>query len=277
MSVFVPHLQAGDVLDNPGLASMFGCGTQGGMRRAHKTKSLVLISNHVESIYDDRWIDGVLHYTGMGTEGNQSLDFLQNKTLNESQKNNVSVFLFEVFKAQEYTYIGPVSLAGEPYQETQQDKNKQDRLVWVFPLKLTEGEPVTISDAVASDLLNKKLKAAKRLDDEELRRRAFHRSGKSGQRSVSVSQYDRNPWVAEYTKRRADGHCDLCREPAPFPSKDGTPYLENHHITWLSRGGEDSVLNTVALCPNCHRRMHVLDVDADKALLLKRLKMREAK
>ena len=276
MTKLDPSLVPGAVFDNAELARIFGCGTQGGMRRAHKTNSLVLVSNHVESIYDDRWIDGVLHYTGMGTEGNQSLNFLQNKTLNESLQTNVAVFLFEVFKAQEYTYIGPVILAGKPYQETQQDKNKLDRLVWVFPLQLTAGKPVTISDKTAADLLNKKLKAARRLDDDELRRRAFHRSGQSGQRSVSVSQFDRNPWVAEYTKRRADGHCDLCHEPAPFPGKDGTPYLENHHITWLSRGGEDSVLNTVALCPNCHRRMHVLDGDADKALLLKRIKMREA-
>ncbi|WP_296863638.1 HNH endonuclease [Thermosyntropha sp.] len=29
------------------------------------------------------------------------------------------------------------------------------------------------------------------------------------------------------------------------------------HIEWLSRGGTDTIDNTVALCPNCHRKMHV--------------------
>ncbi|WP_429628901.1 HNH endonuclease [Tunturiibacter psychrotolerans] len=37
------------------------------------------------------------------------------------------------------------------------------------------------------------------------------------------------------------------------------PYLECHHIVWLARGGDDTIENTVAMCPNCHRRMHVLD------------------
>ena len=50
--------------------------------------------------------------------------------------------------------------------------------------------------------------------------------------------------------------------PAPFSDKNGEPYLESHHVEWLSKGGEDSIDNVVALCPNCHRKMHVVnDVD----------------
>ena len=45
--------------------------------------------------------------------------------------------------------------------------------------------------------------------------------------------------------------------------KDGSPYLEPHHIVWLSRGGEDTPSNTVALCPNCHRRMHIVKSATD--------------
>ncbi|MDH7515993.1 MAG: HNH endonuclease, partial [Bacteroidota bacterium] len=56
---------------------------------------------------------------------------------------------------------------------------------------------------------------------------------------------------------RANGICESCRQPAPFRrASDGSPYLEVHHRVWLSRGGEDTVSNAVALCPNCHRRMH---------------------
>lgn len=93
----------------------------GGMRRSHKTNTLVIVSNHIKSIYDDRWIDDTFHYTGMGTIGNQSLTFAQNKTLNESDNNGISVHLFEVFVEKEYTYIGPVELSGEPYFEKQPD------------------------------------------------------------------------------------------------------------------------------------------------------------
>lgn len=51
----------GTKLNNNELRETFGCSPQGGMRRAHKTNTLVIVSNHVESIYDDRWSGGVLH------------------------------------------------------------------------------------------------------------------------------------------------------------------------------------------------------------------------
>ncbi|MEW8959821.1 HNH endonuclease [Neomoorella humiferrea] len=36
--------------------------------------------------------------------------------------------------------------------------------------------------------------------------------------------------------------------------------------------GEDTINNTVALCPNCHRRMHVLDLAADRERLRREIK-----
>ncbi|WP_080666815.1 HNH endonuclease signature motif containing protein [Variovorax paradoxus] len=42
-----------------------------------------------------------------------------------------------------------------------------------------------------------------------------------------------------------------------FVSKaTGDPYLEVHHITPLALGGDDTVDNAWALCPNCHREKH---------------------
>ncbi|WP_242657405.1 HNH endonuclease [Vibrio antiquarius] len=56
---------------------------------------------------------------------------------------------------------------------------------------------------------------------------------------------------------RADGVCERCKQQAPFSrSRDGTPYLEVHHIKRLADGGDDSVENAQALCPNCHRELH---------------------
>ena len=69
--------------------------------------------------------------------------------------------------------------------------------------------------------------------------------------------------MAEYTKRRANGICQLFEEIAPFKDKKGNPYLENHHIIWLANGGEDTIENTVALCPNCHHKMHSLNLKED--------------
>ena len=39
-----------------------------------------------------------------------------------------------------------------------------------------------------------------------------------------------------------------------------------------SRGGDDSLDNTVALCPNCHRKMHFLDLESDSKILLDKRK-----
>jgi len=56
---------------------------------------------------------------------------------------------------------------------------------------------------------------------------------------------------------RANGHCEKCGKEAPFKrAKDGTPYLEVHHKIMLSQGGEDTVQNAIATCPNCHRGLH---------------------
>jgi 5-methylcytosine-specific restriction protein A len=49
--------------------------------------------------------------------------------------------------------------------------------------------------------------------------------------------------------------------------------LECHHVEWLSCGGEDSIDNVVALCPNCHRRIHVLNDADDNMRLKKKLKL----
>jgi len=56
---------------------------------------------------------------------------------------------------------------------------------------------------------------------------------------------------------RANGICEHCGSPAPFiKAYDGTPYLEVHHKIRLVDGGEDTVDNAMAVCPNCHREFH---------------------
>ncbi len=73
---------------------------------------------------------------------------------------------------------------------------------------------------------------------------------------VSVG-YKRNPTVIVAVLRRADGVCEKCNKKAPFlRQSDGTPYLEVHHKKLLSDGGEDTIENAYALCPNCHREAH---------------------
>ena len=77
------------------------------------------------------------------------------------------------------------------------------------------------------------------------------------QKTSKIVIYDRNPDVVAEVLERANGKCEECGSDAPFKrKKDGSPYLEVHHIIQLSDGGLDTVENAEALCPNCHRRKH---------------------
>jgi len=73
---------------------------------------------------------------------------------------------------------------------------------------------------------------------------------------VSSYAFKRNPLVVAEVLALADGQCQSCLSDAPFKREDGRPYLEVHHVEWLANGGEDSVENAIALCPNCHREAH---------------------
>jgi hypothetical protein len=70
------------------------------------------------------------------------------------------------------------------------------------------------------------------------------------------TQFSRDPRVRAWTLVRAQGHCELCHQPAPFVDMFHEPYLESHHITMLALEGADTPENTAALCANCHRELH---------------------
>lgn len=209
-----------------------------------------------------------------GKKGDQDLNFMQNKTLAESNRNGIEVHLFEVLIPKEYIYRGLVSLVGEPYQEIQKGEDGIPRKVWMFPLKLHNGSQA-ISEESYKQYIKKKEKIANRLTLDELKGRAEkNESIMASSRNVTSNVYIRDVFVAEYAKRRANGVCQLCGKKAPFYNKEGIPYLECHHIEWLSEGGCDTIENTVALCPNCHRKMHILDLSSDKEILKAQARIR---
>jgi 5-methylcytosine-specific restriction protein A len=80
---------------------------------------------------------------------------------------------------------------------------------------------------------------------------------------VSQTAYERDPLVKAWVLQNANGTCELCRKPGPFCNKAGEWFLEEHHVVSLDDGGPDTIENTVALCPNCHRKCH-LSPEADK-------------
>ncbi|MDQ7864887.1 hypothetical protein RCO48_38610 [Peribacillus frigoritolerans] len=70
---FNPKLKVGQIINNNEIADIFKCSNQGGMRRAHATNTLVIISDHTK-LYDDHWEGDIFHYTGMGKKGDQKLN-----------------------------------------------------------------------------------------------------------------------------------------------------------------------------------------------------------
>ncbi len=92
----------------------------------------------------------------------------------------------------------------------------------------------------------------------------WHAHGSGVRRKVLASTFVRSTNVIKESRKRANGICQLCGCSAPFNDKKGDPYLEVHHVKWLSKGGEDSTNNTVALCPNCHTKIHVLNAREDE-------------
>ena len=256
---FDPGIKIGSKLTNDEMRTIFKCGNMGGMRRSKSTGTLVIISDETKGLYLDRWEDGVLHYTGMGKIGDQVLEGNQNRTLYESNSNGIEVHLFEVLKRAEYTYRGVVKLAASPYISRQKDDNQNLRNVWIFPVK-----PISDVDEMIEKIDDDDVK---KLSDADLKRNYDKIDSKRTAKVCSTKVFLRNPYLKELVKRIAEGKCQFCGEDAPFADLKGEPYLEEHHVEPLADGGLDRINNVVAICPNCHRKMHIRKDDADISFL----------
>lgn len=133
--MFNPHLEIGQILRNSNIVETFKCSNMGGMRRSRATNTLVIITDYTKGIYHDKWIGGVLHYVGMGKNGDQDINWAQNATLAASGHNGVDIHLFEVIDEGEYIYCGRVKLVDEPYVDIQPGEDGMNRQVWVFPIR----------------------------------------------------------------------------------------------------------------------------------------------
>ena len=47
-----------------------------------------------------------------------------------------------------------------------------------------------------------------------------------------------------------------------------------NHIEYLSKGGEDTIENAIAVCPNCHAKIHQLELKGDKEKLPRKVQER---
>lgn len=68
----------------------------------------------------------------------------------------------------------------------------------------------------------------------------------------------------EYELLRKIHMCELCGY--SDDEIDPTAFFEIHFVKWLSEGGKPALSNTVVLCPNCHKRIHIMNDQTVKQL-----------
>lgn len=255
---FDPHLSIGDEISNQQLQKIFKCGNMGGMRKSKSTGTLVIISDKTKGFYQDDWKDGILLYTGMGKYGDQVLKGNQNQTLYDSDTNGIAVYLFEVIEKAVYTFRGQVVLADNPYQTNQVSEDGRNRKVWIFPLRVKDS---------LEEIANPDPAKVHKLSIKELTVRSRMTVENHEPKVSQVTVYHRDEYLKEAVKRIADGKCQLCGNDAPFIDNYGQPYLEEHHVKRLADGGSDTIDNVVAICPNCHRKIHILNDVVDTIVL----------
>ena len=285
----ISTLKIGKNYTNNEIMSVFKVANSGGIRYSKTTKSIVIFSfNQIRNIkdvpYQDTWQGNTIQYTGQGKSGDQTLS-RNNKLLADSIKNNVSVYLFEAFTRGENRYQGRVYLVHKPYQIKEVDSDNQERQVYKFPLRLLntgthvssnelmehEKKQSTALNGASTETLKKIAIEASRLNS-ELAKEGHMKTASS--RKAETKVFIRNPAIASYVKQLANGVCALCNKPAPFKDKNNKPFLHAHHIEYLSDGGLDVLENCIAVCPNCHARIHILNDSLDKEKLIQKVKSR---
>lgn len=254
----------GRVYKRSDLHDQYGGQRQGGIStpRAH---SLILIftgSGGTPHGYADEWDqDGVFRYFGEGRHGDMTFSG-GNRAIRDHPKNEKEIHLFEKLK-DGVRYVGEVVCSG--YEWTlAADTDGDERQAIVFQLVRPDAlEVLDIAEPSPSASLAELAKAA----DADLTEES---EPKAGLRKT----YARSSALRLFVLGRAEGRCEGCGEAAPFFGKTGAAYLEAHHTHRRSDSGAGKRDTVIALCPNCHSRVHY-GSDGDQFNESLRVKLKE--
>lgn len=226
----------------------FGGQQQGGIITPSR-HSLVIIITGEEGLthgYTDRHRDdGVFEYFGEGQVG--PMQWVRgNRALRDHSADGRSLLLFKKERTG-LRFQGEMVYTGH-HIDRAPDREGNIRDAIVFELRFLDA----VEEVVSA------LPAALPGSFAELQRRAYEAAGVSEPHAGTAPRtiYQRSADVKLYVLMRSKGHCEGCGQPAPFTRLDGSPYLEPHHIRRVSDGGPDHPAFVIALCPNCHRRVH---------------------
>lgn len=231
----------------------FGGSRQSGIAASATHPSIFLFTGDSGEQYGyaDHWDDGAYLYTGEGQRGAMTLT-RGNRAIAEHAETGRALHLFQLLgKGKGNRYVGEFSCA-DILERTQPDVDGNNRTALVFRLvPVRDAQPLIEAELDSADDFPTTLAAA-RLAALAACKPVTDEVPKSAPRNL----YQRSQKVARYVSMRAKGLCECCQKPAPFLKRDGTPYLEPHHVNRLSDGGIDHPRYVAAVCPSCHREIH---------------------
>ena len=255
LAALYPVFRVGQTYDRRSeIHAPFGGGRQSGISSSAQAPVVFLFTGDSGEQYGYRdAIDehGVFSYTGEGQIGDMTLTGGNLAIANHAAKGKALHLFKSLGKGKGQRYIGEFACAGYSWGRGP-DREGNDRKVFVFRLV-----PVDRIDEAAQPDEAEALPKPTNLT--EARKLAIQAAGASMEiepGSAVRRLYRRSDQVRQYVLMRANGICESCRNPAPFNRKDGSPYLEPHHINRLSDGGLDHPRYVGAICPACHREIH---------------------
>jgi 5-methylcytosine-specific restriction enzyme A len=223
----------------------------GGMFVLGNNEAVIIKATLKGGMYQNEWLkkDESLKYFMKSINGIFKETYKENKAIIDNKNIPIYTFVRNTDK-DDFIYKGIFI-----YKKHETKENKK----W-FILNKNENtldEEIFSADDILESLNEEVNNSINNSTSEERQVRLKKQSKKPEKIYATTIVYKRNPDVIAEVLLRANGVCEECGQKAPFiRKKDNTPYLEVHHKKQLSEGGDDSIDNAIALCPNCHREKH---------------------
>lgn len=237
----------GRVYRRSALHDEYGGQRQGGIATPRSSPIILVFTGSSGSAYgyDDKPDeDGVFHYFGEGQVGHMRFS-RGNAAIRDHSSDEKELHLFESAGSGRVRYRGEFLCAGFKWRIAK-DKAGDDRKAIVFQLVGLAGLERDDLESLPPGPSLAELAAPADTDPSE------ESAPKEGLRKT----YARSEALKQYVRARAEGSCEACGNGAPFLAKDGTAFLEAHHTNRRSDSGPGDRRTVIALCPNCHCRVH---------------------
>lgn len=234
----------------------FGGSYQPGITRSSKTDAVFVFtgeSGEKHGYHDQEDAHGIYTYTGEGQHDDMQMKG-GNLAIRDHAKEGRALHLFKSRgKGKGYEYKGEFFCGGHRWSYGHDTKHKERKIIIFELVPVSINAQFEISDE--ADMTVAEISTASLNEARKLAMDAVippEHSGKLALKKVHA----RSKRIKSYVLMRANGICESCGQAAPFSRKNGTPYLEPHHINRLSDGGIDHPKYMGAICPACHREIH---------------------